>query len=320
MDELQLRILDAFHLVRRRRPIRQRRRPDPSVPESRGDASRRTCASTATRRRASAGRRWTGSATTWAVASPSSPSPPGCVGIDLSAAGTVIFAELRACAADCEQAEDRAAQKRRPEPRERVLGRASARARAAADERRWANIEAQLNKLRRAVDGEDPADETSASDRTREREGELRRRERKERRRACAREGETRNESEDRRRRVKTTTTLGGARRRMKGARRRMKGARRRMTRSFPSDLWFELSPHTSRAHLHAAADGSAAAAQSVAPGDARASPPNSPPRLRRRRVGRRRRRGAVRPPEGRPRRDTPPPRSSTSATPSPRS
>ena len=233
----------------------------------------------------------------------------GCVGIDLSAAGTVIFAELPACAADCEQAEDRAHRNgvRNPVNVYYLVARGPG---ATADERRWANIEAQLNKLRRAVDGEDLADERGLRP-TRTRSAS--RREywnERERRRAREERRETRNESEDRRRRVKTTTTLGGARRRMKGARRRMKGARRRMTRSpSPRTCGSRAEPaHGARAPPRRLGRRCRRRPRRAsAPGDARAASPSrrSPPRLRRRRVGRRRRRGAARPPEGRPRRDT---------------
>ena len=269
MDELQLRILDAFHLVDAAGRFANVGALDPSVPESR--ARRRVPpyvridGDTPPSERGEAVDRFRDDPSC-RVALVSITA--GCVGIDLSAAGTVIFAELPACAADCEQAEDRAHRNgvRNPVNVYYLVARGPG---AAADERRWANIEAQLNKLRRAVDGEDLADErglrpdafgveTGILERKGTEAGARKRGRDPERVGGSSSSGE---DDDDARGREE------------KDERREEKDEGREEKDDpfpFPSDLWFELSPHTGRAHLHAAADGSAPLAQSVAPGDAR--------------------------------------------------
>ena len=230
MDELQLRILDAFHLVDAAGRFANVGALDPSVPESR--ARRRVPpyvridGDTPPSERGEAVDRFRDDPSC-RVALVSITA--GCVGIDLSAAGTVIFAELPACAADCEQAEDRAHRNgvRNPVNVYYLVARGPG---AAADERRWANIEAQLNKLRRAVDGEDLADERGLRpDAFGVETGILERKGTEAGVRKRGRDPERVGGSSSS---VKRRRRLGGAERRMKGARRRMKGARRRMTRS----------------------------------------------------------------------------------------
>ena len=307
MDELQLRILDAFHLVDAAGRFANVGALDPSVPESR--ARRRVPpyvridGDTPPSERGEAVDRFRDDPSC-RVALVSITA--GCVGIDLSAAGTVIFAELPACAADCEQAEDRAHRNgvRNPVNVYYLVARGPG---AAADERRWANIEAQLNKLRRAVDGEDLADErglrpdafgveTGILERKGTEAGARKRGRDPERVGGSSSSGE---DDDDARGREE------------KDERREEKDEGREEKDDpfpFPSDLWFELSPHTGRAHLHAAADGSAPLAQSVAPGDAR-----------RVAAAVRRRASVVAASDATPARYSPPPRSSTRATPSPR-
>ena len=83
----------------------------------------------------------------------------GGVGVDLSASSSVVFAELPPDASMVEQAEDRVHRRGVKNAVNVYFLLAHGGAAGGVEERRWASIERQLNRVRRAVNGEDAVDE-----------------------------------------------------------------------------------------------------------------------------------------------------------------
>ena len=192
----------------------------------------------------------------------------GGVGVDLSASSSVVFVELPPDASMVEQAEDRV-------HRRGVRGAvnvyfllAHGGAAGRVEQRRWAAIERQLNRVRRAVDGEDAVHERGlALDGVGVgfRHGPERREPRRlasgSRQNASAAAeadftaswlGEASDEKENGERRAGSDDSVPYA------------------PPPPPTNLWFELSANTGRLHLHASADGAEPLGQSVAPHDLR--------------------------------------------------
>ena len=193
----------------------------------------------------------------------------GGVGVDLSASSSVVFVELPPDASMVEQAEDRV-------HRRGVRGAvnvyfllAHGGAAGRVEQRRWDAIERQLNRVRRAVDGEDAAHERGlaldgvgvAFQHDPERRGP--------RRPAAASPaaeadftaswlGEASDEKENACRADPPGRVIAGS------------DSAPHALPPFPANLWFELSANTGRLHLHARADGSEPLGQSVAPHDLR--------------------------------------------------
>jgi hypothetical protein len=83
----------------------------------------------------------------------------GGVGVDLSASSSVVFVELPPDASMVEQAEDRVHRRGVKNAVNVYFLLAHGGAAGRVEQRRWASIERQLNRVRRAVDGEDAVDE-----------------------------------------------------------------------------------------------------------------------------------------------------------------
>ena len=175
----------------------------------------------------------------------------GGVGLDLSCASIVVFAELPPDAALVEQAEDRV-HRRGQLGSVNVYFLVGHGPGARADEWRWAAIERSLDRVRQAMNAEKAvdakglrADAFGTAAMLPEREVVTR--------------GGTVGHASEHRFGTEPHGEEGGDEDEEEG--------------DFelppaPEDLWFELSSHTGRVHLHAASDGSSPLRQSVAPND----------------------------------------------------
>ena len=191
----------------------------------------------------------------------------GGVGVDLSASSSVVFVELPPDASMVEQAEDRVHRRGVRNAVNVYFLLAHGGAAGRVEQRRWAAIERQLNRVRRAVDGDDAVDERGlALDGVgfAFRHGSERQEPRAEEDFTASWLGDERDEKEnvfaDPRRAdpsIREDAVAGS-------------DPSPYAPPAFPTDLWFELSANTGRLHLHARADGAEPLGQSVAPNDLR--------------------------------------------------
>ena len=199
----------------------------------------------------------------------------GGVGVDLSASSSVVFVELPPDASMVEQAEDRVHRRGVRNAVNVYFLLAHGGAAGRVEQRRWFTIERQLNRVRRAVDGDDAVDERGLALNAvgHAFQHGLERQERE----TTAEEdftaswlGET---SRDEKENVCADPRRADASIRED---REVAGSDPSPYEGSPSafpkktDLWFELSANTGRLHLHARADGAEPLGQSVAPNDLR--------------------------------------------------
>ena len=189
----------------------------------------------------------------------------GGTGLEFQKASVVVFAELPESAADVEQAEDRVHRRGQKGSVNVYFLVAHGSALARIDDARWNSIERSLNRVRQAVDAEEAADakglkpDAIGADSLLPEPGVGEGME--------AREGmeyawgtledpvETRPER-DGEGEIQSQGDDGGD--------------SALALPPPPSDLWFELSPHTGRVHLHSREDGSAPRGESFAQNDVR--------------------------------------------------